>query len=224
MFVIVAGGGRVGSHLTSLLLDAGYKTRLIENRPKALERLHLEIPTEVIYVGDPTLPSTLKEAGLAQADVVAAVLSDDAHNLALSSFAKFHYNVPRVIARINNPRNDWLFTETMGVDVALNQADLIANIIQEEMSLGDMMTLLKLRRGQYSVVEEKIPHGAKAINVAIMDLDLPENCVVAAIIRNGKLIVPRGITTIEADDEVLAVTDPQGQQHLQEIFSASKDR
>lgn len=223
MFVIVAGGGRVGSQLANLLLQAGYKTRLIENRPNALERIHLEIPTEAIFIGDPTLPSTLDEAGLRQADVLAAVLSEDAHNLALSSFAKFHYNVPRVIARINNPRNGWLFTETMGVDVALSQADLIASIIQEEMSLGDMMTLLKLRRGQYSLVEEKISDKASSIHVAIKDLDLPENCVVAAIIRNGKLIVPRGITTIESGDEVLAITDPQGQQHLQLLFAASED-
>jgi trk system potassium uptake protein TrkA len=219
MFIIVAGGGRVGSQLASLLIQAGHKTRLIENRASALDRMHLEIPTEAIFVGDPTLPSTLNEAGLEQADVLAAVLSDDAHNLALSSFAKFHYNVPRVIARINNPRNGWLFTETMGVDVALNQADLIASIIQEEMSLGDMMTLLKLRRGQYSLVEEKILEKARAIHIAIKDLDLPENCVVAAIIRDGKLIVPRGITTIEAGDEVLAITDPPGQQRLQLLFA-----
>jgi len=223
MFIIVAGGGRVGSQLASLLIQAGHKTRLIENRPSALDRMHLEIPTEAIFVGDPTLPSTLNEAGLEQADVLAAVLSDDAHNLALSSFAKFHYNVPRVIARINNPRNGWLFTETMGVDVALNQADLIASIIQEEMSLGDMMTLLKLRRGQYSLVEEKIPEKARAIHFAIKDLDLPENCVVAAIIREGKLIVPRGITTIEAGDEVLAITDPPGQQRLQLLFAEPDD-
>ncbi len=219
MFVVVAGGGRVGSQLTSLLVQAGYKTTLIENRPAAFDRLHMELPTEVIFVGDPTLPSTLEEAGLAEADVVAAVLSDDAHNLALSSVAKFQYNVPRVIARINNPRNGWLFTPTMGVDVALNQADLIASIIQEEMSLGDMMTLLKLRRGQYSLVEEKIPEGARAIGVAIKDLGLPDNCVIAAIIRDGKVLVPRGISTFSAGDEVLAITDAQGQRFLQNVFT-----
>jgi trk system potassium uptake protein TrkA len=220
MFVIIAGGGRVGSQLTSLLLQAGYKTRLIENRQTALERIHLEIPTESIFIGDPTLLSTMDEAGLAKADVLAAVLSDDAHNLALSSFAKFHYHVPRVIARINNPRNGWLFTETMGVDVALNQADLIASIIQEEMSLGDMMTLLKLRRGQYSLVEEKIPEGARAVDIAIQDLGLPENCVIAAIIRENDMLVPRGITTFHAGDEVLAITDQQGQHFLHDLFAS----
>jgi trk system potassium uptake protein TrkA len=124
-----------------------------------------------------------------------------------------------VIARINNPRNGWLFTPVMGVDVALSQADLIANIIQEEMSLGDMMTLLKLRRGKYSLVEEKIPVGAQAIGVAIKDLGLPDDCVIAAIMRAGNVQVPRGITTLEAEDEVLAITDEQGRQYLQKLFS-----
>jgi len=221
MFVIVAGGGRVGAQLTTLLLQAGHKIRLIENRPQILERLHLDIPTEVIFVGDPTLPSVLEEAELARADVLAATMPEDTHNLAISSFARFQFNVPRVIARVNSPRNAWLFTPIMGVDVALSQADLIASIIQEEMSLGDMMTLLKLRRGKYSLVEEKIPIGALAIGTPIKDLGLPEDCVIAAIIRDGNVQVPRGITTFQAEDEVLAITDPQGQIHLQKLFSKS---
>jgi trk system potassium uptake protein TrkA len=221
MFVIVAGGGRVGAQLTTLLLQAGHKIRLIENRPQILERLHLDIPTEVIFVGDPTLPSVLEEAELASADVLAATMPDDTNNLAISSFARFQFNVPRVIARVNSPRNAWLFTPMMGVDVALSQADLIASIIQEEMSLGDMMTLLKLRRGKYSLVEEKIPFGALAIGTPIKDLGLPEDCVIAAIIRDGHIQVPRGITTFKAEDEVLAITDAQGRKHLQKIFSKS---
>jgi len=219
MFVIVTGGGRVGAQLTTLLLQAGHKVRLIENRPQVLEQLHLEIPTEVIFIGDPTLPATLEEAGLAKAQVLAATLAEDSHNLAISSFARFHYHVPRVIARVNTPRNAWLFTPTMGVDVALSQADLIASIIQEEMSLGDMMTLLKLRRGKYSLVEEKIPAGAPAIGAAIKDLGLPNDCVIAAIIRGGEVQVPRGITIFEADDEVLAITGDQGREYLQKIFT-----
>jgi trk system potassium uptake protein TrkA len=222
MFVVVTGGGRVGAQLTSLLLQAGHKVRLIENRPEVLERLHLEIPTEVIVVGDPTLPSTLEDAGLAKADVLAATLPEDAHNLAISSFARFHFQVPRVIARVNNPRNAWLFTPEMGVDVALSQADLIASIIQEEMSLGDMMTLLKLQRGKYALVEEKIPTGAQAIGIAIKDLGLPEDCVIAAIIRDGNVQVPRGVSTLEADDEILAITDENGRNYLHNLFAVSQ--
>ena len=126
--------------------------------------------------------------------------------------------MPRTIARINNPRNAWLFGPQFHVDVALNQAETMAGLIVEEMSMGDMMTLLKLRRGQYSVVEEKIPPGAKALGMAIKDLPLPENCVIAAIIRRGKVIVPRGVTTLEVGDEVLAVTDRKGAEQLSALF------
>jgi trk system potassium uptake protein TrkA len=99
----------------------------------------------------------------------------------------------------------------------------MASLIEEEMSLGDMMTLLKLRRGQYSLIEEKIPEGAPAVGVAIKDLRLPEQCVIAAIIRKGKVIVPRGVTMFEVDDEVLAVTDMEGAFQLAELFKVDSD-
>jgi trk system potassium uptake protein TrkA len=103
--------------------------------------------------------------------------------------------------------------------VALNNASVMAGLIQEEMSLGDMMTLLKLRRGNYSLVEEKIPPGAPAVGIALKDLTLNDECVIAAIIRQGKVIVPRGLTTIEVDDEVLAITNQEGLNQLKELFS-----
>jgi trk system potassium uptake protein TrkA len=127
--------------------------------------------------------------------------------------------VQRTIGRINNPRNAWLFTETFHVDVSLNASAIMASLIEEEMSTGDMLTLLKLKRGQYSLVEEKIPAGARAVGLAIKDLALPETAVIAAIIRHGIVIVPRGTTTLEVDDEVLAVVDPVGQEQLAGLFS-----
>jgi trk system potassium uptake protein TrkA len=133
--------------------------------------------------------------------------------------AREMFNVPRIIARVNNPRNAWLFNETFHVDVALNQANVLAHLIQEEMSLGDMMTLLKLRRGSFSLVEEKIPVGARAIGIAIQDLGLPDQCVIASIIRHGKVILPRGNTTLEPEDEILAVTDQDGARRLVGLFA-----
>jgi trk system potassium uptake protein TrkA len=130
------------------------------------------------------------------------------------------YKVPRTIARINNPRDAWLFDARFCVDVAVNQADLLASLIQEEMSRGDMMTLLKLRRGNYSLVEEKIPKGAKAVGIEIRNLGLPEKVVIAAIIRHGEIILPRGVTPLEEEDEVLAVTDKEGASQLAKLFSA----
>jgi trk system potassium uptake protein TrkA len=128
------------------------------------------------------------------------------------------YDVGRTIARVNNPRNDWLFDNKFHVDVALSNAEIMAKLIEEEMSMGDMMTLLKLRRGDYSLVEEKIPPGVRAIGVPIKDMKLPDNCIIAAIIRNGKVILPRGLTTLEVDDEVLAITDSEGAEQLTDLF------
>ena len=219
MFVFIAGGGRTGAQLASSLISEGYKVRLIEHRRELLERLHQELPTEVIYEGNFVDPQILELAGLKQANVMAAVTSDDATNLTLSFIARTMFNVPRTISRVNNPRNAWLFNENFHVDVALNSASVLAHLIQEEMSLGDMMTLLKLRRGRYSLVEEKIPPAAKAIGVAIKDLGLSDQCVIAAIIRDGKVTVPRGNTSFMEGDEVLAVTNPEGALQLAELLA-----
>ncbi len=222
MIVLIAGGGRTGTQLASLLLGQNHEVRIVENRKDVLMRLHREMPTEVIYEGNPAHPEYLQQAGISQANVVAACTTSDAENLVICFIARCQFNVSRTIARINDPRNAWLFDTKFCVDVPLNQADVMSSLIEEEMSLGDMMTLLKLRRGQYSLIEEKIPPGAKAIGMAIKDLGLPEQCVIAAIIRKGKVIVPRGITSLEVDDEVLAVTDSNGAHQLANLLDSSR--
>ncbi|MFL7867266.1 MAG: TrkA family potassium uptake protein [Anaerolineales bacterium] len=223
MFVIVAGGGRTGSQLAQVLLSGGHQVIVVEHRQEMLTRLHQELPTEAIYEGNVSDPTVLEQAGIRNANVIATCTSDDTVNLTLCFLARKMFNVPRTIARVNNPRNAWLFDENFHVDVALNQATVFASLIQEEMSLGDMMTLLKLRRGRYSLVEEKIPPGAKAIGVALKDLGLPDECVIAAIIRNGKITLPRGDTTFQKDDEVLAVTDPEAARQLAELLAPTRD-
>ncbi len=219
MFVIIVGGGRTGTQLASVLLAQGVQVRLIEHRRDLLARLHRELPTEVIYEGIATDPSVLEQAGIREAQVMAATTTNDADNLALCFLAKNRYHVGRTIARINNPRHAWLYDQKFNVDVALNQADLMARLIAEEMSLGDMMTLLKLRRGRYSLVEEKVPPGAAAVGRAIKDLALPQPCVIAVILRHGEMILPHGTTVIEAEDEVLAVTDQPGTEKLAALFA-----
>jgi trk system potassium uptake protein TrkA len=204
-YVLVVGGGKVGTYLASLLIADGYTVRVIEGNREEISRLSQELPEGVLVVGDGTDPSVLEAAGVRKADVVAAVSRADETNLVITSLARFEFNVPRTIARVNTPKNAWLFTPEMGVDVALNQADLMAHLIAEEMSLGDMMTLLKLRRGQYSMVENRVSPGALAAGKRIRDLDLPHDCVLTAIIRKGELIVPRGDTIVEPDDTVLAL-------------------
>jgi trk system potassium uptake protein TrkA len=226
MFVLITGGGRTATQLASGLISQNFQVHLVENRPEVLARLHRELPTEMIVEGHPTDMDVLDRAGIKRAQVVVACGSDDEDNLAVCFLARRRFQVPRIIARINNPRNAWLFDEKFHVDVALDQSEILSNLIAEEMSLGDMMTLLKLRRGEYSLVEEKIPAGAKAVGVAIKDLVLPDECVIAAIIRGGKVVVPRGITVLQQDDEVLAISDRGGLERLAELFSppdSSKD-
>ena len=219
MFVLIAGGGRTGARLANLLINQNYKVRLIENRTELLGRLHQELPTEVIYEGNPVDLSVLNAAGINDVHAVAAVTSEDASNLALCFLAKTMFDVPRTIARVNNPNNAWLFNDKFHVDVALNAADVFAHLIEEEMSLGDMMTLFKIRRGRYSVVEEKVPAGAKAIGVPLKDLDLAEHCVIAAIIRDGVMTLPRGDSALQEYDEIIAVASPEGAKKLAELLA-----
>ena len=220
MFVLIAGGGRTGARLASLLLNEKYKVRLIENRRNLLSLLHQELPTEVIYEGNPIDPSVLEAVGIREAHAMASVTSDDSMNLAISFLAKRMFDVPRTIARVNNPNNAWLFDEKFHVDVSLNQADVLAHLIQEEMSLGDMMTLFKIRRGRYSLVEEKVEKGAKAIGVELKNLGLPEDCIIAAIIRDGQVTLPRGTSVFQEWDEVLAITSPEGARQLSHLLCA----
>ena len=223
MFVLIAGGGRTGTELALQLLEQKHKVIVVEHRPSVLTRLHRELPTEVIFEGDATDLETLDMAGVRQANVVAACLASDEENLVICYTARHHFRAPRTIARINNPRNAWLFNEKFHVDVALDHASVMASLIEEEMSLGDMMTLLKLRRGEYSLVEEKIPPGARVVGVALKDLGLGENCVIAAIIRHSKMLLPRGSTVFESGDEVLAVTDRIGAEQLTALLSSAEE-
>jgi trk system potassium uptake protein TrkA len=219
MKVMIAGGNPTGAELATLLLDQQHEVILIEHRNELLVQLHLELPTEVIYEGVAMDLKVLEDAGIRTANVLVACTNNDADNLALCYLAHTLYQVPRTIGRINNPRHAWLFNDKLHVDVALNESSILAHLIGEEMSLGDMMTLLKLRRGQFSLVEVIIPEGVKAAGEAIKDLPLPERCVIVTIIRKGEMIVPRGTTTVEVGDEVLAITDNIGAEQLSELFT-----
>jgi len=221
MFVLVAGGGRTGTQLATLLLAQQHQVHLVEHRTDILARIHHEVPTEVVYEGDATDPLVLEQAGIARADVMVACTNSDADNLALCFLARRQYNVGRTVARVINPRTAWLYDQKFHVDVRLNQAEVIAGLIEEGMSLGDMLTLLKLPLGDYAVVEQRVAAGAKAIGHALKDLALPEHCVIAAIMRHGEVILPRGGTTFAVGDDVLAVTDRPGAAKLAKLLGAA---
>jgi trk system potassium uptake protein len=223
MKTMIIGGGKVGTYLAKFLQETGgHQVKLIEIRREELPRLHEEIGVENIVLGNGTDPMTLESAGIRQMDVVAAVTGADEVNLVVTSLARFEFNVPRAIARINNPKNAWMFTPDMGVDVALNQAELMGRLIIEEMSLGDMMTLLKLRKGQYSIVEEKVDPMAVVVNKPLKDIKLPEQCVLVAVIRRDGMEIPHGDLVFQPADEVIALVHSSQLRRLAELLGPRK--
>lgn len=219
MYVIIVGGGKTGSQLAEGLIKEGHEIRIIEERQAVVDRLRSELPDDCILIGDGSSPSVLEQAGIERASVLAAVTGEDETNLVATTLARFEFHVPRVIGRVNSPKNAWLFTPEMGVDVALNQSDILAKLIEEEMSLGDMMTLLKLRKGEYSVVEEKVHPNSIAVGKPLAELVIPTECVIAAIIRKGKLIIPHGDTQLMAADELIAVVHTSQTRALASVLA-----
>jgi trk system potassium uptake protein TrkA len=218
MFVIIVGGGKTGSQLASQLHSEGHKVRLVEYRPGVLEKLREELPVEIIFAGDGSSPRVLENAEIGKAQVLAAVTGEDEDNLVITTLGRFEFGVPRIIARVNNPKNMWLFTPEMGVDVALCQSDILASLIAEEMSIGDMMTLLKLRKGEFSIVEEKVDPRAVVVGKTLRDIELPPQCVFAAVIRKGQLIVPNGNTELLPVDEVIALVHASQVKKLADLL------
>jgi trk system potassium uptake protein len=205
MKVIIVGGGKMGTHLASLLLAEQHRVKVIEVREEEVRHLHDDLPSGTVVPGSGTDPAILESAGIRDADVMAAVTGRDETNLVATSLARFEFGVPRTIARVKDPKNGWMFTQAMGVDVALSQANLMAHLIAEEMSLGNMMTLLKLSKGEFSLVEEKVHPAAPAAGKKVADLRFPTECLLAGVIRQGQLIIPHGDTVLQSGDEVLAV-------------------
>ena len=218
MKVMIIGGGKVGTYLASYLLKDKHDVKVIELRYEEEPRILLDIPKSNLVIGNGTDPDVLEASGIRKMDVVAAVTGVDEVNLTALSLARFEFLVPRTIARINHPKNAWMFTEMMGVDVALNQADLMAHLVAEEMSLGDMMTLHMLRKGNFSIVEEKIYPTAPACGKALKDLKLPDQTNIAAVLRAGKLIIPHGDLVFEPADEILAIVHQSQKKDLARFF------
>ncbi len=216
--VMIIGGGKTGAHLAASLIRSGCEVRLLEKRPEAADRLARELPEQVILCGDGTEPRLMEQAGIAHTDVLAAVTGSDETNLVAASLAKFEYGVERVIVRVNNPRNAWLSTPEMGVDVAINQADLMASLIIEEMSVGDLQTLVRLRQGSVEIVQETIAQDARAMHKTIAELGLPEGSNIVAIMRAQSVIIPGGSTRIEVGDEIVAVVEASKRQQLEQTL------
>lgn len=222
MKVIIIGGGQVGAYLASLLLERGHEIKIIDVRETRIPVLKRDLPEECVVYGNGAQPRVLEAAGIKEADVVAAVTGSDETNLVVATLSRLEYGVRRVVGRVNNPKNAWLFHGTMGVDAALNQADLMARLVAEEMTMGDMMTLLKLHGGQYSLVERIVDPSSPAAGKTVKDINLPLECVLVAILRGEQLLLPRGDTLVLAGDKVVAITHISYLQSLADMLGTGK--
>lgn len=224
MKVIIIGGGQIGAYLAGLLIERGHEIKVIESRGTRIPVLKRDLPEECVVFANGTDPKVLEAAGIRGADVVAAVTGADETNLVVSTLARMEYGVRRVVGRVNNPRNAWLFNGTMGVDAALNQADLMARLVAEEMTLGDMMTLLKLHGGRYSLVEQIVAPASAAAGKALRDIRLPVECVLVAVLREAELLLPRGDTVLLPNDKIMAIAQTSGLQALADLLEPAAAR
>ena len=218
MKVIIVGGGKVGTYLAALLLSNGHQVKLLEDNEKLFNKAAKELPKDILINENATEPEVLEKVGIASADVLAAVTEEDQKNLVVSTLAKMEFGVAKVIARVNNPKNTWLYNSEMGVDVQVNQADIIAHLVVEEMDMQNMFTLMKLNRGEYSIVQMNVRETSKAANKFLKDLSIPKKSVLISVTRDGEVVIPKGDTQILAGDEILILTDETSQKELQSLF------
>lgn len=218
MKVVIIGGGKVGAYIASLLLSNNYSVKIIENRESVFEKLKKEFPEDVIVYGSGTDPAILEAAGIAGTDVVAAVTGADETNLVASTIVKYEFGISRVIAKVNNPQNAWLFNSGMGVDVCLNQADLMAHLVVEEIDMKNILTLMKLYRGSYSISEIVVDSRSQAAGKIIKELGIPANAVLISISREDKIIIPRGDTAVYGGDKILLFAEDEAQAVLNKLF------
>jgi len=218
--VVIVGGGKVGYYLAKTLLSKGHDVSLIEKNEERCRRIAEEFDILAIN-GDGTNIYDLADADTDSADVVTAVTGSDEENLVVYQMAKRKFGVARTVARINNPKNERVFKE-LGVDAAISSTSIIANVIEHEMAKGDIKTLLTFDRSDIAIVEVDVDKSSPALHKRIRDLALPGNCVLAAIIRQGRIIFPKGDITIEKNDAIIALTTEDNQNELTNILLGRK--
>lgn len=218
MNVLIVGMGRTGAYLAAALVGAGkHRVIGIESKEDRAEALTAAEKIRVFWA-DGCEPAVLEEAGIRNTDLVVATTGDDEDNLVVAQLAKLHFQVPRVIARVNHPRNHWLFTREWGVDVAVSPTEIITTIIEEEMTLGDLVTLLKLKGGEVALTEITLGVDSRAVGQTLSQLAIPAGAVIVAVMRAGEVIIPGGATRLEAEDEILAVTSVEREAELVQVL------
>jgi trk/ktr system potassium uptake protein len=214
--IVIVGGGKVGSFLAQDLMAKGQRVAVIERKRETGERLAMETEAAVVF-GDGCDLRFLEEAGVGETDVFAAVTGDDDDNLVACQLVNTYFRVPHVVARINNPRNEGVFRK-LGVE-GISSTSVIARVIEERTTVGEIITLLTLKKGRLAVVELDLPTDrCRCCGTSLSDLGLPRDCILVSVIRGDDVIIPRGDTTLEAGDTIIAVTSPDKEAALKRIL------
>jgi trk system potassium uptake protein TrkA len=220
MRVGIAGAGAVGLYIASDLRSSGHDVLLIEQQPGIQERADTSDGIEW-YIGDACEVSTLKDAGVDRCDVVVAATGDDEDNLVVSLLAKTEFAVPRAIARVNNPKNEWLFNENWGVDLSVSTPHLITALVEEAVEVGRLVRLLQFEGGHARLVEATLAEDAPVVDKAIAEIDIPRDATIVAVVRAEHVVMPRGDTVFEAGDEVLAMVTPDAEDDVRRLLTGA---
>jgi trk system potassium uptake protein TrkA len=218
MRVAIAGAGNVGMHVANALRRSGHDVLLIEQRQAVVDRADVEAGIEW-YVGDSCEVSSLREAKLEECEVLVAATGDDEDNLVTSLLAKQEFGIPRVIARVNHPKNEWMFTENWGVDQFVSTPQLITSLVEEAVNVGKLVEILRFEGGLARLVEVTLAGNSPVVGKAIRDIEIPRDATIVAVLREDHLIVPRGDTVFETGDEVLALVTPDSEETVRHLLT-----
>jgi trk system potassium uptake protein len=216
MRVAIAGAGAVGRSIAQELLENGHEVLLIDKSPKAI-KVEM-VPRAEWLLADACEISALDDAALERCQVVVASSGDDKVNLVVSLLAKTEYGVPRVVARINHPNNEWLFNESWGVDVAVSTPRLLSALVEEAVSVGDLVRLMTFRQGEANLVELTLPDNAPLGGERVGSVSWPRDTALVAILREGRVLVPTPDDTLEPGDELMFVATQDVEDELAELL------
>ena len=220
MFAIVAGGGKVGSNVAKTLLKRGHEVTLIEQRRDRYERLEEEFEHQVQW-GDATELFVLERAGIRRpAEIVIAVTGDDEDNLVIGQLAREKYEIDRVIARVNDPRNQALF-DLLEISQTVSAMQMVLGLIEHEVPSHELIHLIELKKENLEIVEVEIDRGAKAAGKRVDELSLPPGARLISVMRNSKAEIAVGQTRLEAGDKVLAILEPGRERELRDLLLRS---
>jgi trk system potassium uptake protein TrkA len=214
MRVVVTGGGAIGRHLSFDLAQRGHEVTLVEQNKTTVETLREEMPEVKVMLGDACEPWVLEDAELSGADVVVAATGDDEDNLVTSLLAKQEFGVPRVLARVNHPSNEWLFNEQWGVDQSVSPPHVLTALVEEAVTTGDLVRLLRLEGGRASIVEMKLNESSPGAGRPLYELRLPPDTAIVAVLREGHVVIPQPETVLAAGDELVALASSEAEPDL----------